>query len=131
MDFGDIFGANPTVIDLQAANRWEAIDELIHHLVVARKINADHKEAITAAVKKREAAMSTGIGFGIGLPHATTNLVGDGVGAIGHSDRGIEFEALDGGPVKVVVLFLIPPGQFQKHAHTLANIAKWARRRFP
>jgi len=48
MDFGDIFGANPTVIDLQAANRWEAIDELIHHLVVARKINADHKVAITA-----------------------------------------------------------------------------------
>jgi mannitol/fructose-specific phosphotransferase system IIA component (Ntr-type) len=68
--------------------------------------------------------MSTGIGFGIGIPHASTDLISEVVGALGRSTRGIEFDALDNQPVKLVMLFLVPQGQFQKHLHTLANIAK-------
>ena len=68
--------------------------------------------------------MSTGIGFGIGIPHASTDLIDDVVGALGRSKDGINFEALDNQPVILVVLFLVPQGQFQKHLHTLANIAK-------
>jgi mannitol/fructose-specific phosphotransferase system IIA component (Ntr-type) len=36
----------------------------------------------------------------------------------------VNFDALDNQPVKLVMLFLVPQGQFQKHLHTLANIAK-------
>jgi mannitol/fructose-specific phosphotransferase system IIA component (Ntr-type) len=36
----------------------------------------------------------------------------------------MQFDALDNQPVKLVMLFLVPQGQFQKHLHTLANIAK-------
>ena len=36
----------------------------------------------------------------------------------------MNFDALDNQPVKLVMLFLVPQGQFQKHLHTLANIAK-------
>ncbi len=46
------------------------------------------------------------------------------VGAIGRSRKGVQFDALDGKPVKLVMLFLVPQGQFQKHLHTLANLAK-------
>jgi mannitol/fructose-specific phosphotransferase system IIA component (Ntr-type) len=68
--------------------------------------------------------MSTGIGFGIGIPHASTDLIKEVVGALGRSKKGIEFDALDNQPVNLVVLFLVPQGQFQKHLHTLASIAK-------
>jgi mannitol/fructose-specific phosphotransferase system IIA component (Ntr-type) len=68
--------------------------------------------------------MSTGIGFGIGIPHASTDLIHEVVGALGRSKKGIEFDALDNQPVNLVVLFLVPQGQFQKHLHTLASIAK-------
>ena len=51
-------------------------------------------------------------------------MIGDVVGALGRSKAGIDFEALDNQPVNLVVLFLVPQGQFQKHLHTLANIAK-------
>ena len=37
----------------------------------------------------------------------------------------MNFDALDNQPVKLVMLFLVPQGQFQKHLHTLANIAKF------
>lgn len=68
--------------------------------------------------------MSTGIGFGIGMPHASTDLIYEVVGSLGRSRKGVNFEALDNQPVNLVMLFLVPQGQFQKHLHTLANIAE-------
>ena len=68
--------------------------------------------------------MSTGIGFGIGITHASTDLIYEVVGAFGRSRKGVNFDSLDNQPVNLVMLFLVPQGQFQKHLHTLANIAK-------
>ena len=124
MDLGDILGPEQIVPDMKASNRWEAIDELIALLVQSSRIKTEHREAITAVVKKRETSMSTGIGFGIGIPHASTDLISEVVGAFGRSKKGVNFDALDNQPVKLVMLFLVPQGQFQKHLHTLANIAK-------
>ena len=124
MDLADILNQEQIVTDLHATNRWEAIDELIGNLVSTGKSPAEHRDAITAAVKKRETSMSTGIGFGIGIPHASTDLIFEVVGALGRSKAGVNFDALDNLPVKLVMLFLVPQGQFQKHLHTLANIAK-------
>src|SRR3954464_13204535 len=124
MNLGDILHEDQIVTDLQAANRWEAIDELIGLLVTRGKIKPEHREQISAVVKKRENSMSTGIGFGIGIPHASTDLIYDVIGAFGRSRKGVQFDALDNQPVKLVMLFLVPQGQFQKHLHTLANIAK-------
>jgi mannitol/fructose-specific phosphotransferase system IIA component (Ntr-type) len=124
MDLGDILGPDNVVPDMQAGDRWQAIDELIANLVTTGKIKPEHREAVTAVVKKRENSMSTGIGFGIGIPHASTELITEVVGALGRSKAGIDFDALDNQPVKIVMLFLVPQGQFQKHLHTLAHIAK-------
>jgi len=124
MNLGDILSLETIVPDLRAANRWEAIDQLIQNLVATNKIRAENREAIIAVVKKRESSMSTGIGFGIGIPHASTDLIQEVVGSLGRSTTGIDFDALDNQPVNLVMLFLVPQGQFQKHLHTLANIAK-------
>lgn len=124
MDLGDILTKDQIIPDLQASDRWQAIDELIGNLVATGKIKAEHREAITAVVRKRETSMSTGIGFGIGIPHASTDLIYEVVGALGRSKKGVDFNALDNQPVHLVMLFLVPQGQFQKHLHTLANIAK-------
>ena len=124
MDLGDILSKEQIIPDLQAADRWQAIDELISNLVATGKIKPEHREAITAVVRKRETSMSTGIGFGIGIPHASTDLIYEVVGALGRSKKGVDFNALDNQPVHLVMLFLVPQGQFQKHLHTLANIAK-------
>ena len=113
------------IVDLAAADRWQAIEELVGHLVVTGEIKPENKESIVTAVKKRDLSMSTGIGFGIGIPHASTNLVSEVVFALGRSKEGVNFDALDNQPVKLVILFLVPQGQFQKHLHTLANIAKF------
>lgn len=124
MDLVDILTKDQIVTDLRATNRWEAIDELIDNLVATGKIRPEHRDAIAAVVRKREQSMSTGIGFGVGIPHASTDLISEVVGALGRSKTGVDFDALDNQPVRLVMLFLVPQGQFQKHLHTLANIAK-------
>ena len=95
MNLGDILGADNIVPDLQATDRWKAIDELISNLVATGKIKPEHRDAIASVVKKRETSMSTGIGFGIGIPHASTDLIYEVVGAFGRSKKGVDFEALD------------------------------------
>jgi len=124
MDLGDILTKEQIITDLQATDRWQAIDELINNLVATGRIKPEHHDAIAAVVKKRESSMSTGIGFGIGIPHASTDLIYEVVGSLGRSKKGVNFDALDNQPVNLVMLFLVPQGQFQKHLHTLANIAK-------
>src|SRR5947209_7158674 len=128
MDLGDILSKEQIITELQATDRWQAIDELINNLVQTGKIKPENHDAIAAVVKKRESSMSTGIGFGIGIPHASTDLIYEVVGALGRSRRGVNFDALDNQPVNLVMLFLVPQGQFQKHLHTLANIAKLLHR---
>ena len=124
MDLGDILSKAQIITDLRATNRWEAIDELIDNLVTTGKIKPEHREAIAAVVKKRESSMSTGIGFGIGIPHASTDLITKWSARWAARSKGVNFDALDNQPVNLVMLFLVPQGQFQKHLHTLANIAK-------
>jgi len=114
MDLGDILGPEQIIPGMNATNRWEAIDELINNLVTTGKIKRENLDAISAVVKKRESSMSTGIGFGIGIPHASTDLIYEVVGALGRSKKGINFDALDNQPVNLVMLFLVPQGQFQK-----------------
>lgn len=129
MTLSDILTPDSIVAELQAVNRWEAIDELIRCLVAAGRIKPEHLEAIRTVVQRRERSMSTGIGYGIGIPHASTDLITEVVGAFGRSKTGIDFEALDNQRVTLVVLFLVPLGQFQKHLHTLADIAKLLHQR--
>ena len=91
MDLGDILTKEQIIIDLQATDRWQAIDELINNLVATGKISPEHHDAISAVVKKRESSMSTGIGFGIGIPHASTDLIPEVVGALGTFGQGDQF----------------------------------------
>ena len=125
MNLADILtGPSNILPDMQATDRWAAIDDLVGNLIATSRIKEESRQAITAVVKKRESSMSTGIGFGIGIPHASTDLINEVVGSLGRSKNGVNFDALDNQPVNLVMLFLVPQGQFQKHLHTLANIAK-------
>jgi mannitol/fructose-specific phosphotransferase system IIA component (Ntr-type) len=128
MNLGDILSPQQIKADLRAANRWEAIDELVDALIEAGCLKPENREPVCAAVKKRETSMSTGIGFGIGIPHASTELVTEVTAAFGRSRGGVDFDALDSQAVHLVTLLLVPQGQFQKHLHTLAAIAKVLRR---
>ena len=125
MSLASLLTSEQIIPEMKATERWPAIVELIDLLVRLGKIRAESRENILAALKQREETMSTGIGFGIAIPHASSEAVDEVVAAFGRSSQGIEFDALDNAPVKFVVLFIVPKNQFQTHLRTLAAIAKF------
>ena len=125
MSLASLLTSEQIIPEMKASERWPAIVELIDLLVGLRKIDRACRDTILAALKQREETMSTGIGFGIAIPHASSESVDEVVAAFGRSSHGIEFDALDNAPVKFVVLFIVPKNQFQTHLRTLASIAKF------
>lgn len=125
MSLASLLSAEQIIPEMKATERWPAIVELVELLVGLGKIKPDDQESILASLKQREETMSTGIGFGIAIPHASSDRIEEVVAAFGRSSQGIEFDALDNAPVKFVVLFVVPKNQFQTHLRTLASIAKF------
>jgi mannitol/fructose-specific phosphotransferase system IIA component (Ntr-type) len=125
MSLASLLTSEQIIPEMKATERWPAIVELIDLLVGQKKIDPANRDSILASLKQREETMSTGIGFGIAIPHASSEAVADVVAAFGRSSQGIEFDALDNAPVKFVVLFVVPKNQFQTHLRTLASIAKF------
>jgi mannitol/fructose-specific phosphotransferase system IIA component (Ntr-type) len=125
MALADLLSAEEIVPEMRATERWPAIVELIDLLVSQNKIKLEDRDSILASLKQREETMSTGIGFGIAIPHCSSDRLQEVVAAFGRSSNGIEFDALDNAPVKFVVLFIVPKNQFQTHLRTLASIAKF------
>ncbi len=125
MSLASLLSAEQIIPEMKATERWSAIVELIDLLVGQGKIKPEDRDSILASLKQREETMSTGIGFGIAIPHASSDRIEEVVASFGRSSQGIEFDALDNAPVKFVVLFIVPKNQFQTHLRTLASIAKF------
>jgi mannitol/fructose-specific phosphotransferase system IIA component (Ntr-type) len=125
MNFTDILGVEQFTPKVSAPDRWGLIDTLIDQLVRVGKIRAEDREVVRKAVKDREATKSTGIGYGIAIPHASINGIQDVVAVVARLDPPIDFQALDGQPVRLCVLFLAPQGQFQRHLQTLSAFARF------
>lgn len=124
MDLASLLTVEQIVPRMQATERWGAIVELVDLLVNVGKVKAEDRDVVLAALRQREETMSTGIGFGIAIPHASSDRVTEVVAAFGRSEGGIEFDSLDNAPVQFIVLFVVPRDQFQMHLRTLAAIAK-------
>jgi fructose-specific phosphotransferase system IIA component len=125
MTLGSLLSVNQIIPEMKSTERWAAIVELIDLLVEKGAVRKADRESVLAALRQREETMSTGIGFGIAIPHASSNCVNEVVAAFGRSSAGIEFDSLDNSPVKFIVLFVVPKDQFQVHLRTLAAIAKF------
>ena len=125
MSLASLLSAEQIIPEMKANERWPAIVELVDLLVSQNKIKSEARDSILASLKQREETMSTGIGFGIAIPHCSSDRLEEVVAAFGRSTSGIEFDALDNAPVKFVVLFIVPKNQFQVHLRTLASIAKF------
>ena len=125
MTLATLLSADQIIPEMQAKDRWAAIDELVDLLEHNGRVNSGDKQDILDALRTREQTMSTGIGFGIAIPHASSSKVSNVIAAFGRSKEGIEFGSLDHAPVRFVVMFVVPKDQFQVHLRTLAAIAKF------
>lgn len=125
MTLASLLSEDQIIPEMAATDRWQAIEEIVDRLVRDKRLDAGHRDEALASLRHREETMSTGIGFGIAIPHASCDAVHEVTACFGRSKSGIDFESLDGKPAHFIVLFLVPKDQFQTHLRTLAAIAKF------
>jgi len=82
----------------------------------------DAEPSLVKALKEREEIMSTGIGFGIAIPHAKIGSINEMAFAIGISRPGIDFDSMDGEPVHLVILVAAGEKQHKEYLRLLSNI---------
>ncbi len=124
MRLSELLSPCQILLDLKAGERWASIVELVDALVERGKLAAELRDEVLEALRTREDQVSTGIGYGVAIPHAFSENIDKVVAVFGRSRQGIDFEALDELPVQFVILFIVPQRNYGMHLHTLAAIAK-------
>jgi len=122
MKLRDFVCFEATITELQTSDRDGVIEELAWSLDKTGKLGKDKCKDVIKAVIKRENEASTGLGKGVAVPHVKHKAVKDVVAAIGLSDAGIDFLALDKQPVYSVILLISPQDDPDKHLQAMENI---------
>lgn len=117
--FIEHLSARRCVVDLRASGRRQAIAHLSRLACQGSDLDP---ERVFEAVWRREQAMSTGLDHGVAVPHARIEGLKAPVVAVGVSRTGVDFDAMDGMPAKLMFLVLTAPDDQRLLLHLLADI---------
>ncbi|KPH75166.1 PTS fructose transporter subunit IIABC [Oceanobacillus caeni] len=122
MKITDLLRKDIMLLDLQATEKEAVIDEMIESLDKHGVITdvTEFKEAIL----KREAQTSTGLGDGIAMPHAKNKAVEKPTVLFAKSNKGVNYESLDGQPAYLFFMIAVPEGANNTHLETLAALSR-------
>lgn len=108
-------------VPLQGKDKTAVITELID--LLAANGGLVDRDAALEAVLKREAERSTGIGYGLAIPHGKSNGSDKLALAVGMPGEPVDFQSVDGRPVTFVALLVSPPDQTGPHIRALARVS--------
>jgi len=108
------------VVMLDETSKDAALERLVRILAASAPVH--NERDLLEAIRGRELIMSTGIGFGIAVPHAKIKSVDDVVMAVGISKKGLDFGSLDDKPVHIVVMIAAGAEQQDAYIRTLARV---------
>jgi PTS system nitrogen regulatory IIA component len=134
MRMTQLVAENVIVPRLKGSQRDDVIGELVDALIGAGAAAPRLREELIKAVMEREKRGSTGFGRGVAVPHVKHKSVKQMSAAIGLSERGVDFNALDKQPVYSVFLLLSPEDRPEEHLQAMEvifkNLSKDTFRRF-
>jgi fructose PTS system EIIBC or EIIC component len=112
------------LVGLQENDKWKALAELAGFMHRVHAIREISQADLVNSIVEREKKMSTGIGEGLAVPHGMIEGGPKIRGAIGISHKGIDYDAIDGKPVHLIILIATPEAHYDQHLQVLAGIAK-------
>lgn len=108
------------VVFLDVATRDEALLALIDRLDSLGKLK--DKEVFYTAIMDREKIVSTGIGMGVAIPHAKLPDYDDFFIIIGILQKGVDWNALDHAPVRLIFMIGGPDDKQTEYLQILSNL---------
>jgi nitrogen PTS system EIIA component len=121
MFISEIFRQDNIIIDLKSTNKEDLFKEVVDYLV--KKESGLDRDALLHGLWEREKKMTTGIAKNIALPHTHVSNLGKTYGVLGISQKGIDYQSLDGKPVHIVLFLVGDDNQPDGHLMVLKNIA--------
>ena len=119
---GDSLLKKERILLLEAADKQTVLTQLVDLLAESPLVK--NRDALLKGILEREELMSTGIGFGIGVPHVRIDSVKDLLLAIAVVRTPIEdYSSLDGNPVQIVCMIAARPDQHSKYIRMLSAIS--------
>ncbi len=125
MKIADFLSPNDVMLDISASDKQKLLSALARKAATIVNLRP---EQVLAELEKREALGSTGVGGGVALPHARFDQVGKPLGVFVRLRKPIAFDAVDGQPVDIVFLLLLPQTPGGDTLGALASIARKLRR---
>ncbi len=122
MKISDILEEKLVVTNLALTAKGEVINAMIDLLGQSPKVL--EKEKVRAAIFEREKIMSTGVGSGFAIPHGKTDGVSDVVAAFGVTAQPIDYQALDGKPVRLIFMLVGRDNMVGPHIKLLSRISR-------
>lgn len=123
MKIQDLLNKKVMLLDLQATTKEAAIDEMINSLV-ENGVVTDF-DVFKAGIMGREAQTSTGLGDGIAMPHSKNAAVKEATVLFAKSNKGVDYESLDGQPTDLFFMIAAPEGANDTHLAALAELSKY------
>ena len=123
MKIQDLLNKKVMLLDLQATTKEAAIDEMINSLV-DNGVVTDF-DVFKAGIMAREAQTSTGLGDGIAMPHSKNAAVKEATVLFAKSNKGVDYESLDGQPTDLFFMIAVPEGANDIHLAALAELSKY------
>ena len=123
MKIQDLLRKDVMLLDLQATEKKAVIEEMIQSLV-------DHGyvtdfETFKEGILAREALTSTGLGDGIAMPHSKNAAVKEATVLFAKSNKGVDYESLDGQPTDLFFMIAAPEGANDTHLAALAELSQY------
>ena len=123
MKIQDLLNKKVMLLDLQATTKEAAIDEMINSLV-ENGVVIDF-DVFKAGIMGREAQTSTGLGDGIAMPHSKNAAVKEATVLFAKSNKGVDYESLDGQSTDLFFMIAAPEGANNTHLAALAELSKY------
>lgn len=121
MNIADFLAPADVLIDVRTSQKQQLLRDLAQKAAAGLGLPADD---VASELLKREELGSTGIGGGVAIPHTRLNAVKQPFAVLAKLKQPIDFDAIDGQAVDVVVLLLLPGAADADQLGSLALVAR-------
>jgi len=124
MKIKDLLASSDVAIDLRARDKPSLLKDLAGRAASTLNLPTG---LVIGEIEKRDELGSTGIGHGVSIPHARLREVKKPFGLLARLRQPIAFDAIDGQPVDIVFLLLLPASSQLDQLNALAAVARKLR----
>jgi len=123
MNISDIISPDRVVCDFDATSKKRALEQLSDMIASDSSPNLLPKDVVESLIA-RERLGSTGIGYGVAIPHGRIKNTDHAIAAFAKLHEGIDFDAADNQNVDLLFALLVPEDSTNEHLQLLAQLAE-------